>query len=341
MNWLSRFLNKRKHELELDEEVRSHLKMAERERIERGEASEEAERASRREFGNVGLVKEVTREVWGWRWLEDFYEDARYGIRSLSKNPGFTCIAILTLALGIGANTSIFSMIDAALLRALPVRDSDQLVLLEWHAHKEPKNHSSSSYGDCNQERTKTNAEACSLSEPFFKLVRAQTSVFSNVAAFARADRINLSGNGAAKLMNEAAYVSGEYFETLGVQPALGRLLTPDDDTPTAPAALVLSYNYWRTEFGATPSVIGKTVLLNKVPCAIVGVAEQRFDTLSPGNPFDVWLPLAIQPQLEQPWDNREVDSSNWWLVIVGRLKTGTTRTAAQATVSTIFTNEM
>ena len=341
MNWLNRFPNKRKRELELDEEVRSHLKMAEREHVERGEASKEAEHASRREFGNIGLVKEVTREMWGWQWLTDSYEDARYGIRSLSKNPGFTSIAILTLALGIGANTAIFSMIDAALLRALPVRDSDQLVLFEWHAHKEPKNHSLSSYGDCSQENTKINAQACSFSEPFFKLVRTQTAVFSNVAAFARADRINLSGNGAAKLMNEAAYVSGEYFETLGVQPALGRLLTPDDDTPTAPPALVLSYNYWRTEFGGSPSVIGKTVLLNKVPCTIVGVAEQRFDASSPGNPFEVWIPLAVQPQLEQPWDNRDVDPSNWWLVIVGRLKTGTTRTEAQAAVSTIFTNDM
>ena len=341
MNWLSRFFSKRKRELELDEEVRGHLKMAAGERVERGETKEEAERASRREFGNVGLVEEVTREIWGWRWLGDSYEDARYGIRTLSKNLGFTSIAILTLALGIGANTAIFSMIDAALLRALPVRDSSQLVLFEWHAHKEPKNHSLSSYGDCNQENTKTNAQACSFSDPFFKLVRAQTAIFSNVAAFARADRINLSGNGAAKLISEAAYVSGEYFETLGVQPALGRLLAPEDDTPSAPAVIVLSYNYWRSEFGGSSSAIGKTVLLNKVPCTIVGVAEQRFDALSPGNPFEVWIPLAVQPQLEQPWDNRDVDPSNWWLVIVGRLKTETTRTEAQAAVSTIFTNEM
>jgi predicted permease len=341
MNWLSRFFSKRKRELELEEEVRSHLKMAAGERVERGETKEEAERASRREFGNVGLVKEVTREIWGWRWLGDSYEDAHYGIRTLSKSLGFTSIAILTLALGIGANTAIFSMIDAALLRALPVRDSNQLVLFEWHAHKEPKNGSSSSYGDCNQERTETNAEACSFSEPFFKVVRAQTGIFSNVTAFAWADRINLSGNGAAKLINQTGYVSGEYFETLGVQPALGRLLTPEDDTPSAPAVIVLSYNYWRSEFGGSSSAIGKTVLLNKVPCTIVGVAEQRFDALSPGNSFQVWIPLALQPQLEQPWDNRDADPSNWWLVMVGRLKTGTTRTQAQAAVSTIFTNEM
>ena len=313
--------------------------MAALQRAERGEDTREAERAARREFGNVGLVKEMTKDTWGWRWLGDLYEDARYGIRTLRKNPGFTSIAILTLALGIGANTAIFSLINAALLRALPVRDSNELVLFEWHAHKEPKNRSSSSYGDCNQEQDKTSVGACSFSEPFFDEIRAQRGIFSNVAAFAWSDRINLSGNGAAKLINQVGYVSGEYFETLGVQPALGRLLTPEDNTPTAPATMVLSYNYWRSEFGGSPSSIGKTVLLNKIPCTIVGVAEPRFDALSPGNAFQAWIPLGVQRQLEQPWDNREVDTANWWLVLVGRLKPGTSRTLAQVTVSTIFTN--
>jgi predicted permease len=341
MSWFSELFGRRKLEQEIEEELRSHLDMAAVQRVERGEDTREAERAARREFGNVGLVKEVTKDIWGWRWLRDMHEDARYGVRTLGKNPGFTSIAVLTLALGIGANTAIFSLINGALLRALPVRDSNELVLFEWHAHKEPKNWSSSSYGDCNQEQTKTSVGACNFSEPFFHEVQTQSGIFSNVAAFSSTDRINLSGNGAAKLINQAGYVSGEYFETLGVQPALGRLLTPEDNTAAAPAAMVLSYNYWRSEFGGSPSALGKTVLLNKIPCTIVGVAEQRFDALSPGNALQVWIPLAVQRQLEQPWDNREADPANWWLVIVGRLKPGTLRTQAQATVSTIFTNEM
>src|SRR6266436_4327089 len=330
---------KRRKQEELNEEVQSHLEMAAKEHAERGEDKREAERAARREFGNVELVKETARDVWGWRWIEDFMEDARYGIRTLSKNPGFTAIAVLTLALGIGANTAIFSLIDAALLRSLPVRNSDQLVLLKWHANKDPKRWSSSSYGDCEQQRTKTAAGGCSFSQPFFEKVRSQNAFFSNVAAFAWAERLNLSGNGAAKMINQVGYVSGDYFETLGVQPALGRLIGPDDDTPSASPTIVLSYNYWRSEFGGSPSAAGKIVLINKVPFTIIGVAESRFDALSPGNAFEAWISLAVEHQLELPWDNREVDSRNWWLVVVARLKPDTSRMQAQAAVSTIFTN--
>src|SRR5882762_5518411 len=132
MSWLSGLFDRRKQEKEFEEELHTHLEMAAKDRVERGADKKEAARAARREFGNVGLVKETTRDVWGWRWIEDFCEDARYGIRTLSKNPVFTAIAVLTLALGIGANTAIFSLIDAALLRSLPVRAADQLVLVEW-----------------------------------------------------------------------------------------------------------------------------------------------------------------------------------------------------------------
>jgi predicted permease len=325
---------------DLDEEVRRHLEMAAKERMERGEEKSEAERAARREFGNVGLVKETTRDVWGWRWIEDFFEDARYGVRTLSKNPAFTTIAVLTLALGIGANTAIFSLIDAALLRSLPVRSADQLVLVKWHANKDPKRWSSSSYGDCEQQRTKPAVGGCSFSQPFFEKIRLQRAFFSSVAAFAWADRLNLSGNGTAKLINRVGLVSGEYFDTLGVQPALGRLISAGDDMPSASPAMVLSYSYWRSEFGGLSSAVGKTVLINKIPCTIIGVAEPRFDALSPGNPFEAWLPLSVQHQLELPWDNREADPANWWLVLVGRLKPDATRTQAQAAISTIFIND-
>jgi predicted permease len=330
-----------KRESELEKEIQHHLRMAAKDRGERGASKRNAESGARREFGNVGLVKEVTRDTWGWRWLENLHEDLRYGIRSLGKNKGFAAIAILTLALGIGANTAIFSLIDAALLRAIPVRDASQVVVVQWHAHKQPNSHSMRSYGDCQDGPKGAAVGGCSLSEPFFHDVESQKGLFSSVAAFAGGDRLDLGGNGSASTINEPEYVSGKYFETLGVNPALGRLIGAEDDTPTAPAVLVLSYNYWRSQFGGAASVVGKKILLNKIPCTIIGVAEPRFDALSPGNALQIWLPLSLQPQLSQPWDNREMDPSNWWLVVVGRLQPGTARTQAQAAMSTMFHNEM
>ena len=331
----------RKREKELEKEIQHHLQMAAKERGERGAAARDAAAGARREFGNVELVKDVTRDAWGWRWLENLYEDLRYGFRTLGKSKGFAAVAILTLALGIGANTAIFSLIDAVLLRAIPVRDASQLVVVEWRARKDPSNHNNTSYGDCAGMLGNSAQGDCSFSEPFYKEIRAQEGVFSNLAAFAGGDRLDLSENGAASTVDQPEYVSGNYFETLGVRPALGRLINAEDDTPAAPSVAVLSYNYWRSRFGGASSTVGKKILLNKIPFTIIGVAEPRFDSLSPGNMLQIWIPLSALAQLNQPWDNRDVDPMSWWLVMVGRLHPGTTRAQAQAAVNMIFHNEM
>src|SRR5437879_5421434 len=193
---------------ELDDELRDHLERKAEEYVAKGIAPEEARRKALLDIGGIPKCREECRDARRVNWIQDFVQDLRFGLRLLSKNPGFTAIAVLTLALGIGANTAIFSLIDAALLRSLPVRNSDQLVLLKWHANKDPKRWSSSSYGDCEQQRTKTAAGGCSFSQPFFEKVRSQNAFFSNVAAFAWAERLNLSGNGAAKMINQVGYVS-------------------------------------------------------------------------------------------------------------------------------------
>jgi predicted permease len=336
---MKQWWNWRKRSNELDKEIRHHLGMAEAERVERGVPPRDAQAGARREFGNVGLVKEVARDAWGWRWLENLAEDLRYGFRTLGKNKGFVAIAILTLALGIGANSAIFSLIDAALLRTLPVRDSGQLVLLSWEAKKEPEHLSMSSYGDCESNFRKTNASGCSLSEPFFREVQKKDNFFASVMAFAGADRINLSGMGAATVVNRPEYVTGKYFETLGVKPALGRLIAQEDDSPTAPSVVVLSYRYWRTQFGGAADVLGKSVLLDRVPFTIIGVAEEAFDSLSPGNKLDLWIPMATGPRIETPWDNRDINASYWRVVIVGRLKPDVPVGTAGAELSSLFQN--
>ena len=338
---MKQWWNWRKREKELEKEIEHHLRMAEADRVERGTSRSEAVAGARREFGNVGLTKELARDAWGWRWIEDIFEDLRYGVRTLRKSPGFAAVAILTLALGIGANTAIFSLINAALLRAIPVRDAGHLVMLQWHARKEPQHLSYSSYGDCESNFQKVNAAGCSLSEPFFREVLKKENIFSSVAGFAGAERLNLSGNGAASMVDRAEYVTGEYFETLGVKPASGRLIGREDDAATAPAVAVLSFRYWRSQFGGSREILGKTILLNRVPFTVVGVAEEQFDSLSPGNQIDLWIPLVTESQLQQPWDNREVNPGNWRLVIVGRLKPGTAVGPASAELSALFQNEM
>jgi predicted permease len=271
-------------------------------------------------------------------------QDLRYGLRMLRKSPGFTAVAVLTLALGIGANTAIFSLIDGILMRGLPVEDAQHLVVLRWSAHKAPDIHDQSGYGDCGRAELSRNGESsgCSLSMPFFNDVASQVSAFSSVAAFANTGQIDLSGNGMASVLKGQA-VSGGFFPLLGVRAAAGRLIAPSDDSVSAQPVVVLNYGYWKRQFGGSPSAIEKTIRLNNVPFTIIGVADPRFDSLSPGNVYDVWVPLSVLPQINpHPWVKaRNTDIYSWWLVVIGRLKPGVGRLQAQATVTTLFQNDM
>jgi len=272
--------------------------------------------------------------------LTDLRRDVHYAFRVLAKSPGFTTIAVLTLALGIGANTAIFSLIDAVMLRSLPVRDPQRLVVLQWSAHHEPKTHNHLSYGDCRTDFGDANSTGCSLSKPFVEDVRSKTNVFSGLAAFASARPLNLSGNGPATQAS-TQYVSGDYFETLGVHAAVGRTIQVADDTVTAPAVAVLNYGYWQRAFGGDPSAIGKTIRLQNLPFTIVGVAEPRFVNLTPGKTFDLWIPLAQGPRLQSGWTPRMDDAGSWWMVVVARLKPGVTHAQAESAVSLLFFNAL
>jgi macrolide transport system ATP-binding/permease protein len=325
---------------ELDDELRLHLDRQIEQNIAAGMPPDEARFAALREFGGIDQIREECSDMRNVNWLQDFVQDIRYGIRVLAKSPGFAIIAVLTLALGIGANTAIFSLIDSALLRMLPVSNPQNLVVLQWTAHASPKDLDYGDYGDCDDHAGAANPIGCSFSELMFNDIRTKTNVFSSIAAFSGGERVDLSGNGAATTIDSPKYVSGDYFQTLGVHPFTGRLIGSADDAPSASPVVVLSYNYWRSSFGGSPSAVGRTILLNRVPFTIIGVAEPQFDALSPGNPIQLWLPLSAVRQIELPWDNRDADFNSWWLIIVGRLKPGMARTQAQAAVSTLFRNE-
>jgi predicted permease len=324
----------------LEDELRFHLEKEVELNIARGMSADEARRQALIAFGGVQQTRENVRETVRIRFMEILLQDARYALRILRKSPGFTAIAVLTLALGIGMNTAIFSLIDAVLFRALPASHPEELVLLHWHSHHKPKLHSYSSHGDCSQHRQGENQNGCSFSLPFLNMLRKQNALFSGLAAFSGAPQLDLSGNGAATIVNNGQLVSGEYFATLGVRAAFGRTLGPADDTPTAAPVIVLSYGYWQNAFGGSPDAVGRTVRLNGQPFNIVGVAEPRFSGLTPGKKFDLWLPLAIRPRLEPRWTPAEDDAGSWWVVIVARLKPGVPAKQAEAASTLLYADE-
>ena len=326
---------------QLDDEIQFHLEQQIAENIAAGMSREKARYAAMRTFGSPTFLKEETRDTWGWTWLEQIARDLRYAARMLGKSPGFTAIAVLTLALGIGANTAIFSLIDAILLRPLPVRDSDRVVLLKWQARKQPLANGYSSYGFCDTGRQDIEPEGCSFSRPFFERLQSQVGVFSKLTAFVGSPPSPHLDRDGKRTTVGSPLVSGEFFQTMGVQAALGRLLQPSDDLPSAAPATVLDYRFWQGEFGGDRSILGKTIDLNNIPLTVVGVAEPNFSELAPGEAWDLALPLILYSRVDTHWTANPHDETQWWLTIVGHLKPQVSLAQAQTAVSLLFRNEM
>jgi len=336
---LRSLFRRREADQELDEELRYHVECKTEEHIARGMTPQEARRAALLEMGGVEKRKEECRDTRRVNWIQDFVQDVRYGLRMLRKSPGFTAVAVLTLALGIGANTAIFSFIDAVLLRDLPVKDPQQLVVFRWTARHNAKIHGHSGYGDCD---TQNPPGDCSFSVPFFKTIRTEANTFSGMAAFAGPIDVDFSGNGAASIA-EGTYVSGDFFSTLGVRAFVGRPLTPADDTPPASPAIVLNYAYWVRAFGADRSAVGRTVRLDNTAATIVGVADPHFTNLTPGKRQDFFMPISLANRVRDEWAGNQdylADAGTWWVVMLGRLKPGVSAGHAQAAATTIFRNE-
>ncbi|PYT23251.1 MAG: hypothetical protein DMG58_28465 [Acidobacteria bacterium] len=272
----------------------------------------------------------------GFVFTESLWQDLRYGLRMLARSPGFTAAAVLSLALGIGANTAIFSLIDAVMLRMLPVENPAQLVLLSWASPKwEPTYHGYSGWGGC--EDKPGMVSGCSFSYPIFEDIRAKKDVFSAVLANGGMDEVNLVANGHAGLA-EMEPVSGGYFTTLGVQPIVGRAITPEDDRPGAVPVAVIGEGLWERRFGREASVLGKTISINGGTFIIVGVAPARFFGLQPGFGKDLWIPLARLPKARSSLQASVFHQRDeWWVIVVGRLKPGVTEAKARSALNVIF----
>lgn len=309
---------------ELDEELRTYQEMAAEEKMKDGLSRAEAFRAVRLERGNLEVTKEIIRSG-GWESLFDRWrEDVRFALRMLGKSRGFTAVSVLTLAIGIGANTAVFSLTNQILLRDLPVPHAERLVIL-----RSPGPNHGHTWGDVDQ-------GAQSFSYPMYKDLRERATVFSGLLACRRVT-VNVSGHGETQV-EHADLVSGNFFDTLEVQPELGRLFTPSDETaPGANTVAVLSYNYWSRQFGADPSILNKPLTVNGVPLTVIGVARKGFYGVQIGLTPDLFIPVTMKAQMAPNPKQTFEDRTDRWLPVMGRLKSGITLVRAQAELQTIY----
>src|SRR5262249_10758175 len=307
-----RLIHRRNAERDLDEEIRAHLEIETERNIADGMSPEDARRAAMRSFGSVALSKEDSRAMWGLRSLETLWQDLRYGVRMLLKNPGFTTIAVITLSLGIGANTAIFTLLDKVLIRALPVERPDQLVTFVEDAGGAP----------------------AIFSYPMYAELRDRHDVLSGVVAFEQRPFSMSDGNATERVIGQI--VTGNYFAALGVRPALGRFFLPEEDrTPNTHPVIVISHGLWRRSFGADPAVIGKTLSLNAYRYTVVGVTPSEFTGTTRGTVNDCYAPIMMQARGGDRRDGMLENRKAGWLQLIGRLKPNVTRQQAQAALST------
>jgi len=336
---------------ELDDELRDHLDRKTQEYVAQGMTQEDAHRRARLDLGGIEQTKEKCRDARRVNWIQDFVQDLHFGLRMLRKSPGFTAVAVLTLAFGIGANTAIFSVLDAVMLRRLPVRNPSRLVLLRWRASARyrPNLRMLKFYGACSMEGFGLGPQGhvesavysgCSFSEPFFHEIE-RTNIFSGASGFVDLGTMYLSGIGSATTVDAEA-VSGSFFHVTGIRAVAGRLLEPADDTPSAAPVAILSYGYWQSKFGGSRAAIGRVIDLQGLPLTIVGVAEPGFTGITPGSNFGLWVPLSDYARvMGWPPGRRQDDPREWLLTIIGRLKPGERRAQAQVAVSGLFGNQM
>ena len=300
----------------LDEEVQAHLRMAARERMERGETAEQPRASAVREFGNVTLVKEVTHDMWGWGWLETLLQDLRYGLRMLRKNPGFTAVAVLTLALGIGANTAVFSLVDTILLRPLPYRNPAELLSV---SETLPQMGGDAEIGVAAAE---------------YLDYRDRNRSFVQTGAYEAAG-FNLTGEGNPLRVNAAA-ITASVFSLLGIPPRLGRVFTADEERFGGAPVAVLSYSLWQRHYGADPRILGKTIKLDEKPYLVVGIMPLSFLFPSDGAPLseraDLWVPEVLSPE-DLKLENRVRE---FGVGFIGRLKPGVSEEQARADVASV-----
>jgi predicted permease len=337
MAWLSRIWNTlRSNRLqhELEEELRLHLELRARDLERAGMNRDEARAAATRQFGNPALQTERMRRMDIAAWMETLFKDLRYAWRQLARNPGFSWVAVLSLALGIGANTAIFSVMNATLLRALPVRDPQQLVILTNPA-------------DAGMWHGIADGERSIISYPEFLQLRNRLTTLSSLCvAQSFLDKWHVRISGGEQEETQGRLVSENYFSVLGVDPAIGRVFNDQDAAgPGRDPYAVISYNFWQRRFGGKTDVLGTPIKLNRATLTVIGVAARGFQGESGGQDPDLWIPVLMQPLIHPGRDWLHDDASQpyniIWLHAFGRLKPGSTLAHLQTEVNVVFKGMM
>jgi len=324
-SWLKSIVRRERLESDMDAELRFHIEQRAddwmRDADSKGMTREEALRRARLEFGAVDKVKEECREARGASWVESLTQDLRFGVRTMRRSPGFTAVAVLSLGLGIGANTAIFTLINDILLKSLPVRDPQRLVTFGKESGAGIVDGISGSID--------------LFPYDFFKSLQAQDEAFQDITAYssfqpsATVRRNDVPNSGVTTAVTHL--VAGNFFDVLGAEPLMGRTLEPSDDNGAAsrPVA-VISYGYWQRGFGGQPDVLGKTMLVNSTGFTVIGVMPPKFYGVElDDNPPDMWLPIGFQEQV-MLMPSLLGPQGLYWTHMMGRAKPSVTRAQSQ-----------
>ena len=299
---------------DLDKELQFHIDARVDDLVASGVTPDEARRRIRLELGGVMQTKEACRDQWAWSFMAGMWQDVRYALRMMRRSPGFTAVAVLSLALGIGANTAIFSLINTLMLRPLPVREPQQLVELVSRFPGDP--------------------DSNGFAWKFYEHFRDRNHVFSNLIGTS-SSIFQVTGEGLEAESVDGEYVVGTFFPALGVQPAIGRLIGPQDDqVGSADAAVaVVSWSYWKNRFNLDPAILGRRIVLDGVPATVIGVTRREFFGLEVGSKPVVWVPAAMDPTIQQP--SRRANGT-FALKLMARLKPGVSLDQARAEMSVL-----
>ena len=342
------WVHRDRHEEELGEELQFHLDEEAAEREADGLPPDRAARAARLHLGNRTVVEEQVRAVWTWTLLEQLVQDIRYATRAMVHNRAFTALTVLSLALGIGANTAIYSFMDAVLMRSLPVRDPASLVVVNWHSREQKRDAQGNrefvmhSMSGSTYEDAGSGVTSGIFPFPAFELLQKQSSaVFSAVFAYYPNRGANLLIDGQADV-GRGEYVSGDYFRGLGIAPAAGRLLVADDDHEGAPSVVVVSLAFCQRHFGGADRAPGRSMLINAVPFTIVGVTPPEFFGVDPASAPDFYLPMHANLLVDGAGLNgvsrdQYLAQDYYWVEMMARLRPGVSREEAQTALAPVF----